>query len=133
MGGQALGGIFAAIAEILSLAIGASSTHSAFVYFTIGNITIIISIILYIVLTKSIFFKYHLFEKGLEENDFRTTMTNSSIQTQTTFSYNIIFKKMWCYGISMFFVFAITLSVYPGVTVLIESQGKGHGNKWNGK
>lgn len=36
IGGQALGGIFAALAQIASLAIGASSTHSALVYFIIG-------------------------------------------------------------------------------------------------
>lgn len=40
---------------------------------------------------------------------------------------------MWCYGMSVFITFAITLSVYPGVTVLIESEWKGHGNKWNGR
>lgn len=57
IGGQALGGIFAAVAEIISLAIGASSTHSALVYFIIGNITIVFSIVSYIVLIKTVFFK----------------------------------------------------------------------------
>lgn len=57
IGGQALGGIFAAAAEIVSLAIGASSTHSALVYFIIGNLTIIFSIVLYVVLTKTVFYK----------------------------------------------------------------------------
>lgn len=57
IGGQALGGIFAALAEIVSLAIGASSTHSAMVYFVIGNVTIGVTIVLYIVLTKTVFYK----------------------------------------------------------------------------
>lgn len=36
--GQALGGIFTSLVQILSLALGESSTHAAFVYFMIGKI-----------------------------------------------------------------------------------------------
>lgn len=125
IGGQALGGIFAALAEIASLAIGASSTHSALVYFIIGNITIAVSIILYVVLMKTVFFKYHVEDKFISISDFGSTSSTILI------SHKVILKKIWVYGLSMFIVFAFTLSVYPGVTVLIESEGKGHGNKWN--
>ncbi|XP_076252806.1 equilibrative nucleoside transporter 1 [Rhynchophorus ferrugineus] len=125
IGGQALGGIFAAIAEIISLAIGASSTHSALVYFIIGNITIAFSIVCYVVLVKTVFFKYHIEDKFLSISDF------SSSSSVPLISHQIIVKKIWVHGVSMFLVFAITLSVYPGVTVLIDSEGKGHGNKWN--
>lgn len=124
--GQALGGIFAALAEIVSLSVGASSTHSAFVYFTIGTITIVISIICYIVLTKTVFYKFYVFEKAIVRNEFQNELVRPQI-----ISYKHILRKTWCYGLAMFSVFAITLSVYPGVTVLIESEGKGHGNKWN--
>ncbi|KAJ8927108.1 hypothetical protein NQ314_020381 [Rhamnusium bicolor] len=123
-GGQALGGIFAAIAEIVSLSIGASSTHSALVYFIIGNITIVIAIICYVVLEKTVFFKYHLIHQP-ELNEFQSESVSLDI------CYKEILKKMWCYGFSVFLTFAITLSVYPGVTVLIESEGKGHGHRWN--
>lgn len=34
--GQALGGIFTALVQIMSLALGESSVHAAFVYFMIG-------------------------------------------------------------------------------------------------
>lgn len=125
IGGQALGGIFAAIAEIISLAIGASSTHSALVYFIIGNITIAFAILCYIVLIKTVFFKYHVEDKILNISDF------SSSSTVLDISHKIILRKIWVHGVSMFSVFAITLSVYPAVTVLIDSEGKGHGNRWN--
>ncbi|KAJ8979198.1 hypothetical protein NQ317_016833 [Molorchus minor] len=124
IGGQALGGVFAALAEIVSLFIGASSTHAALVYFAIGNVTIIISIICYVVLVKSVFFKYHL----LEQQDFGEFDNKSA---SLNISSKVIVKKMWCHGLSVLITFTVTLSVYPGVTVLIESEGKGHGNRWN--
>lgn len=127
LGGQALGGIFAALAEIASLSIGASSVHSAFVYFIIGTFTIFISIIWYIILTKSVFFKFHLYERSITQNEFENELLRPRI-----INHKMILKKIWTHGVSMFMVFAITLSVYPSVTVLVESEGKGHGHKWNG-
>ncbi|XP_050299613.1 equilibrative nucleoside transporter 3-like [Anthonomus grandis grandis] len=126
IGGQALGGIFAALAEIVSLALGASSTHAALVYFIIGNVTIVISVVLYIVLTKTVFYKYHIEDKFLSISDF-----GSSSSTTQLVCHSVILKKVWIYGVSMFLVFFFSLSVYPGVTVLIESEGRGSGNKWN--
>jgi equilibrative nucleoside transporter 1/2/3 len=126
LGGQALGGIFAALAEIASLSIGASSVHSAFVYFIIGNLTISISIACYVILTKTVFFKFHLYERTITQNEFENELLRPRI-----ISHKIILKKIWTHGVSMFTVFAITLSVYPSVTVLVESEGKGQGHKWN--
>lgn len=126
--GQALGGIFAAIAEIVCLSVGASSVHSAFVYFMIGNILILISLFSYIILSKTVYFKYHLADKmGVGFNEFQNELVRPRIV-----NYKIIFKKILPYAVSAFLVFCITLCIYPGVTVLIESEGKGHGNKWNG-
>nr|XP_023011796.1 equilibrative nucleoside transporter 3-like [Leptinotarsa decemlineata] len=124
IGGQALGGVFAALAQIASLSIGASSTHSALVYFIIGNLTIAISIFLYIMLEKSLFFKYYIADHAV----INELLTNS---LPMNYSYRTILKKMWCYGLSIFVTFAVSLAVYPGVTVLIDSEGKGHGNRWN--
>ena len=49
----------------------------------------------------------------------------------TTVSYKRIIKRIWHYGISVLLVFFISLSVYPALTVLIESQYKGKGYIWN--
>lgn len=127
VGGQALGGIFAAIVQIISLAIGASSLHSALVYFTIGNITIVICIVSYIILCKSVFFKFHLREKVPISDEFQNILIRPEI-----ISYRTILSKIRAYGISLFLVFGITMVVYPGVTVLIESEGRGKGHAWNG-
>lgn len=52
--GQALGGIFASIASILSIAVGASPTQSAFLYFLAADITLLFSFGLYITLSKTV-------------------------------------------------------------------------------
>lgn len=49
-----------------------------------------------------------------------------------TISYINIIKKIWHYGISVFLVFFITVTVYPAITVLVESENKGKGYAWNG-
>ncbi|KAG5888278.1 hypothetical protein JTB14_025198 [Gonioctena quinquepunctata] len=123
-GGQALGGIFAALAQIVALSIGASSTHTALVYFIVGNVTIGIGIVFYLALEKSLFFRYYINDRNMM-NEFLVNSLPLEI------CYWTILRKMWGFGLAVFVTFAVTLSIYPGVTVLIESEGKGHGNKWN--
>lgn len=52
--GQALGGIFTALTEILSLWIGASPVISGLLYFTIGDIILFASLIVYVILEKAV-------------------------------------------------------------------------------
>lgn len=128
VGGQALGGIFAALTQIAALAIGASSTHSALVYFIIGNLTILLAILLYLYLSKSAFFNFYVGDQSVINN-----IQNESLQYQEVVSYRIVLKKIWAYGLCIFFIFVVTISVFPGVMVLIESEGKGHGSRWSGE
>lgn len=53
-GGQALGGIFTALAEICSLWIGASPVLSGLVYFIIGDTMLLLSLIAYIFLERAV-------------------------------------------------------------------------------
>jgi equilibrative nucleoside transporter 1/2/3 len=52
--GQALGGIFAALAEIGSLCLGASSTISAFVYFMIADGMLLLALAAYLILSRAV-------------------------------------------------------------------------------
>lgn len=45
----------------------------------------------------------------------------------------VIAKKIWVYAFSIFAVFAISMSVYPAVTVLVESHPSTTGTDWNSK
>lgn len=53
-GGQALGGIFTALAEICSLWIGASPIFSGLVYFIIGDTMLLLSLLAYILLERAV-------------------------------------------------------------------------------
>ncbi|XP_014357442.2 equilibrative nucleoside transporter 3 [Papilio machaon] len=118
--GQSLGGIIAAIAQIISLAFKISPLHSALIYFIIADIVVIISMISYALLYKIDFFTYHILRgNGMASNRHRDV------------SIVVIMKKIWVYAFSIFAVFAISMAVYPAVTVLVESHPVTKGTDWN--
>lgn len=53
-GGQALGGIFTALTAILALWIGASPVISGLLYFVVGDVVLLFSLLAYIVLEKEV-------------------------------------------------------------------------------
>lgn len=53
-GGQALGGIFTALTEVCSLWIGASPILSGLIYFIIGDVVLLLSLIAYIILERAV-------------------------------------------------------------------------------
>lgn len=58
--GQSLGGIIAAIAQIISLAFKISPQHSALIYFIIADVMVISSLVSFVVLFKFDFFAYYM-------------------------------------------------------------------------
>jgi equilibrative nucleoside transporter 1/2/3 len=65
MSGQALGGIFAAVANIISILLSADESSSAFIYFLLGSGSLLLSfIIVTFGLPRLIFFKFHAAEGG---------------------------------------------------------------------
>lgn len=131
-GGQALGGIVTAIAEICSLWIGASPVLSGLVYFIIGDTMLLMSLIAYVLLERAPFFKHHTVEKVPElDSDYSINGEVSFSTGGPSVSYTRIAKRIWHYGVSLFLIFFVTLAIYPAVTVLVESEYKGKGYAWN--
>ncbi|XP_067010202.2 equilibrative nucleoside transporter 3 isoform X2 [Anabrus simplex] len=131
--GQALGGIFAALAEIASLCLGASSTNSAFVYFMVANGMLVLSLIAYLVLSRAVFFRFHMTDKS-ETSAMPyepAAVEPSEHAVPRSISYRSILSKMWVYGYAVWMTFFITLSMYPSVTVLVTSVDKGNNKPWN--
>nr|XP_026500921.1 equilibrative nucleoside transporter 3 [Vanessa tameamea] len=119
--GQSLGGIIAAVAQIISLAFKISPLHSALIYFCIADIMVIASFLSYVLLYKIDFFTYHILRGsgGMATNRHREV------------SMLLILKKIWVYAFSIFAVFGISMAVYPAVTVLVESHPVTSGTDWN--
>lgn len=151
--GQSLGGIFAALTEIIALTLGASPQYSAFVYFIIGTVVMLISIQAYSVQSRTVFFKYftrdrtadketaaieedrrRLVEEENEEeednDDDGGTISERRLESKEP-NFQRVFLLIWKYGLIEFCIFVVTISIYPAVTVLITSTGKGNGHLWN--
>lgn len=121
--GQSLGGIIAAVAQIISLAFKVSPLHSALIYFIIADFMVITSLVSYALLYKIDYFTFHILRGsgGMASNRHREV------------SMILILKKIWVYAFSIFAVFAISMAVYPAVTVLVESHPVTKGTDWNSK
>lgn len=145
--GQALGGIFTALADVVSLTFATDPVISAFFYFLVGTAMLIGSIILYIVMSRSVFFKYHINQSHVKANtlSINADETGSGVgglvtamTAITTVNRNYlqpdwrkINEKIWMYGFSVLLCFITTLSVYPAITVLVKSVNHGSGNRWH--
>lgn len=132
--GQALGGIFAALAEIIIITFGPSPVLSAFVYFIIGSIALLASIVLYFIMTKTFFFKYFILHQTMQRTCSSRELLTAQVGTELQApDFKAVMGKIWIYGFSEWLVFATTLAIYPSVTVLVQSQHKGNGHVWNGE
>lgn len=128
--GQALGGIFSALAEIVTLTFADDPKKSAFIFFMIGNVVLVICLILYIMMSKTVYFKYFTVER-FNIAKARQEESGTLHRAPTEPSFKNVVNKIWLYGFSEWLVFAVTLTVYPSVTVLVNSELHGNGHPWN--
>lgn len=147
MSGQALGGVFTALAEVVSITFTTAATISAFIYFLVGTGMLVLSLVLYLLVSKTLFFKFYINQSHVKSNNYSINADSSPLSspamTATTMAsvhrqylqpeWGKIYSKIWVHGFSVWLVFVTTLSVYPAITVLITSTNKGHHNKWNGE
>lgn len=120
--GQALGGILTAIAEIITLTFSTDALKSTWIFFLIGNVLLALSLVAYIAVSRTKFFKYHI--------EVKSTVSSYHLAEDEPNFRNVL-SKMWLYGFTEWLVFAVTISVYPAVTVLVSSENHGNGSPWN--
>lgn len=106
---------------------------TAFVYFMIGNVVLFVSIITYIIMSKTVFFKYYTVDKlAMSKSSSSVALPSSSTDRVNGPDFQVVLRKIWVYGLSEWMVFVVTLCIYPSVTVLVTSQNHGNGHPWNG-
>ncbi|KAJ6664711.1 hypothetical protein lerEdw1_006284 [Lerista edwardsae] len=144
MSGQGLAGTFAAVAMICAIASGSELEDSAFGYFITACITILLAIGSYIMLPRLDFFRYYSMK---DKTEYRTHGNHSELETKVDLikkdDYNGldlnnpangashtpnhessvlgIFKKIWIMAASVCLVFAVTIGVFPAVTIGVRS------------
>jgi equilibrative nucleoside transporter 1/2/3 len=138
IGGQALGGVLTALAEVVSITFSTDPVRSAFIFFLVGTVMLITGIVLYILVSRTVFFKFHINQSHIKANTLSINADQSPVTATTVASVNRTYlqpdwrkisNKIWMHGFSVFFCFITTLSVYPAITVLVKPVN--HGGKWN--
>lgn len=133
--GQALGGIFTALTFLVVLTFGAAPNVTAFIYFIIGSVLILISIICYAILERKEFFKYYV-EGGDKFKIVYDGPTESrTVDRGVPLDPNVreVFSKVYVHAVTICLLYTTTLSVYPSVTILMQSEDYGQGKAWNGR
>ncbi|XP_058120434.1 equilibrative nucleoside transporter 2-like [Anopheles ziemanni] len=127
--GQALGGIFSALANIITLIYASNPSTTAFVFFTVGCLVLLFSLVAYIVMSRTLFFKYYSCTKTLMKSSLEADPAARDLCPRAEPRVFTILGKIWLYGFVEWLIFVTTLSIYPAVTVLVGSQN--HGRPWN--
>ncbi|ALC38510.1 Ent1 [Drosophila busckii] len=133
--GQALGGIITALAFILVLAFDAGPSATAFVFFIMGALLIFFCIVCYLTMARQPFFKYYL--EGGDKYKVISALPSHSRQeaaADTGVALEPILRevmgKIYLHAICLGILFATTLSVYPSITLLMQSEYSGSHTAW---
>ena len=89
--GQAMSGLFAVIAQILSLAGNWSIVQSTFVYFVFADTVILGTLVIYFITTRTRFFQYHNALANFESESTDSGTQQSSFELS---AFKIVFEKV---------------------------------------
>ncbi|KAG8193651.1 hypothetical protein JTE90_024014 [Oedothorax gibbosus] len=124
--GMALGGLLASLAQILSLVGITNPADSAFFYFSIATLFLIITFVFFSLTLKSELYHFYM---SKQTSMMRQNTPKEHIDQVSSWD---IFKQIWMYALSVVFVFWVSLSVLPAVVVLVTSTSSSH-TIWTGR
>jgi len=141
--GQAVGGIFAASTSVIMIMLGAPDQYNAFFCFLFAVAFLTFSLVLYVWLTKSEFFQHYLGERskvesiGAKEMEKATENGHAAPEQEKLMDGPhpppvkvvipvrvnplLVFKQIFLYAFSVYFVFTVTLACFPATTMLTQS------------
>uniref|UniRef100_A0A3Q4AJ50 Uncharacterized protein n=1 Tax=Mola mola TaxID=94237 RepID=A0A3Q4AJ50_MOLML len=126
--GQAMGGTLSAVASVVDLAVAKDVTESALAYFLTADIFILLCIITYLLLPKLVYSRsveviLLLFWYPYKYIPYLTR--SSSVPPLQP-----ILRKTWVLGLSVFYVFCVSIAVFPAVSSGIQSVNKDSSSPW---
>ncbi|CAL8138118.1 unnamed protein product [Orchesella dallaii] len=126
MSGQALGGIFAACANILSIFLGADQVRSALIYFVLGSGSLLFSLCVAVILPKTIFYKFYVGDRTHQAyrwiENYPPEARLRPPEVKRVKSWMFIFKKVWSQAFAAMMTFVVTLAGFPALVVLVVSE-----------
>ncbi|GAA6213954.1 equilibrative nucleoside transporter 3 [Lates japonicus] len=130
--GQAMGGTLSAVASLVDLAVAKDVTDSALAYFLTADVFILLCITSYLLLPKLAYSRHYMLAAtctstgGLSEGG-GAAGTESRVSVPPL---QPILRKTWVLGLSVFYVFCISIMVFPAVSSGIQSVHKDSGSPW---
>ncbi|CAN7996960.1 unnamed protein product [Ixodes hexagonus] len=141
--GQAVGGVFATVAQILCLLMNASPTTSALLYFTLAVVTLIFTQVCFGVLVKTVssicFIWYwegiltcaNMQSQAAAKVDSQGEEEWKGWGSKSRGGQRVTIRSVsqgWMYFLSIVLIFWVTLSVFPAIMVLVVSTDAGSGS-----
>ncbi|XP_071360896.1 equilibrative nucleoside transporter 2-like isoform X2 [Trachinotus anak] len=139
MSGQGLAGIFAALAMLCSILSNADKSSAALGYFITPCVATLWTLLCYLLLPHLEFARFYLNRNQSDEVETSKELLSSTDkkeleakgklvreaeESQERSSVLTVFKKIWLMALCVTCVFAVTLSVFPVITVRVQTVYK---------
>ena len=120
---QGIGGIFAATINIVLLAIGGDDVSAAFYCFLLSVIFLTGSVIALVIVTRTDFYHHYMSQSSSSSSMSESSPLIGETETKTI-SVKEVLKRIWVEGLTVLFIYIVTLACFPALTVLVESTNK---------
>ena len=104
-----------------------SPEHIGFYCFLVAFLFVIFSLVAFMAIQTTTFFRHHA---GTGDQVGLATTSATTVMSGSTSTYRQTLASAWKYLLSVFLIFLSSLTVFPSVTVLVESQYKSSGDAW---
>ncbi|NXF85817.1 S29A3 protein, partial [Eubucco bourcierii] len=146
--GQAMGGTISAIASVIDLAAAADVTDSALAYFLTADIFIVICIMVYLLLPRLEYSRYYMSRQNESPSvatvpPYNSTREEAEAEGTRDASFltknagipplRPILQKTALLGFCLFYIFFISIIIFPSLSSNIESVSKSSGSPWSTK
>lgn len=135
--GQAMGGTLSAVASVVDLAVAKDVTDSALVYFLTADLFILLCIFMYLLLPKLAYSRHYMLTGTCggpgalsEGHQPRVEADTQGAPASSVPPLRPILAKTWVLGLCVFYVFYVSIMVFPAVSSGIQSMDKASGNPW---
>ena len=126
--GQAVGGIFPAVAVIIILALNIEEQEVGFACFLIATSFLVLGMVAFNYANRSKFFQYfsrgHVHTRKISDSENQQSYQQLSSQTSPSTNLLHLINKSKIYCLAIFFTSFFTLCVFPSLTVLVEPHPK---------
>jgi len=125
LNGLAVGGTFAALVNILLLAVGGDDVSAAFYCFLIACVFLSGSVLAFFLVSRTPFYKFYMNEGVEPDVDERTPLVQVDSSSTPDIHVLDVLRRIHIPGVTVFLIYIVTLGCFPGLTVLIESTSRG--------